>query len=478
MIRFMLCRLLTAALPLLTLPWMVARAEPVGSGQPRPPNIVLIVADDQGYGEMHCQGGDLPTPNLDRLAAGGVRFTSGYVSAPLCSPSRAGFLTGRYQQRFGHEINPVEKMNDRPDVGLPLSQKTIADYLRSAGYRTGMCGKWHLGTAEAFHPLNRGFDEFFGFLREGHYYLPAPFDHAPEHVIAHLRVREPDYNRLNPLLRGRQAVDEADYLTTAFAREATAFIERHKAHPFFLYVPFNAPHSPMQATPQDYARFPNLADEHRRVWAGMLASLDDNIGRILAKISDEGLAQDTLIFFLSDNGGPTEELTSRNDPLSGGKGSLLEGGLRIPFLAVWPGHIPAGLVYTRPVISLDVLPTALAAARAPPPADVKLDGVDLLPFLTKQRLDEPHAALYWRLQKQLAIRQGDWKLVRANGAKTFRLFNLAADVGEKMDLAEQEPDRVRKLTADLMRWNGELVPPLWRYPDPATLKAARRADAE
>jgi arylsulfatase B len=466
-------------LSLVATPCLAVRATgEADSGKHRPPNIVLIVADDQGYGEMHCQGGDLPTPNLDRLAASGVRFTSGYVSAPLCSPSRAGFLTGRYQQRFGHEINPVEKMNDRPDVGLPLSQKTIADYLRSAGYATGMFGKWHLGTADVFHPLNRGFEEFFGFLREGHYYLLAPFDNAPNHVISHLRAREPEYNRLNPILRGRLAVDEEEYLTKAFAREALGFIDRHKGHPFFLYVPFNAPHSPMQSTPQDYARFPNIADEHRRVWAGMIASLDDNIGRILDKLSEDGLAQDTLIFFLSDNGGPTEELTSRNDPLSGGKGSLWEGGIRIPFMASWPGHIPVGQVYNRPIISLDILSTALAAARAPLPTDVKLDGVNLLPFLTKDRSGDPHESLYWRLQRQIAIRQGDWKLVRANGSKKFQLFNLADDIGEKNDLSEQDPQRVKKLTDDLMHWNSELIAPLWVYPNAATTRAAMRADAE
>jgi arylsulfatase B len=447
-------------------------------GAHRLPNIVLIVADDQGYGEMHCQGGDIPTPNLDRLAAGGVRFTSGYVTAPYCSPSRAGFLTGRYQQRFGHEINPVEKMNDRPDVGLPLSQKTIADDLRSAGYATGMFGKWHLGAAQVFHPCNRGFDEFFGFLREGHYYLPPPFDHAPQHVISHLRAREPDYNRLNPILRGETPVDEEEYLTVAFAREAISFIDRHKDHPFFLYVPFNAPHSPMQSRPQDYARFGNIADQHRRVWAGMIASLDENIGRILTKIAEDGLEQDTLVFFLSDNGGPTQELTSRNDPLSGGKGSLLEGGIRIPFMMSWPGHIPAGQVYTRPIISLDILPTALAAAGASAGAKTKLDGVNLLPFLTARRDDDPHPSLFWRLQHQLAVRQGDWKLVRADRWQEFRLFNLADDIGEKNDLSQREPQRVKKMTDDLMRWNGELIQPLWVYPNPTTAKAATRADAE
>ena len=190
-------------------------AEP---GKTRPPNIVLLVADDQGYGEMHCQGGDIPTPHLDRLADSGVRFTSGYVSARIAVRAGRDSLPVDIEQRFGHEINPVEKMNDRPDVGLPVGQKTIADYLKAAGYVTGMFGKWHLGTHEAYHPLNRGFDEFFGFLREGHYYLPAPFDHDPGHVISHLRVREPDYNRLNPILRGRLEVQEDEYLTSAFAR--------------------------------------------------------------------------------------------------------------------------------------------------------------------------------------------------------------------------------------------------------------------
>jgi arylsulfatase B len=454
------------------------RAAPAAGDPPaaRRPNIVLIVADDQGYAEMSCQGGDIPTPHLDSLARGGVRFTSGYVTAPYCSPSRAGFLTGRYQQRFGHEINPVEKMNDRPDVGLPVGQKTIADYLKSAGLVTGMVGKWHLGTHEPYHPLNRGFDEFFGFLREGHYYLPEPFDHAPQHVIAHLRSREPDYNRLNPILRGRAEVQEEQYLTRAFAREAVGFIDRHKSAPFFLYVPFNAPHSPMQATPEDYARFPQIASEHRRVWAGMIASLDDAVGQILAKLKQEGLERDTLVFFLSDNGGPTAELTSRNDPLSGGKGQLLEGGIREPFIVSWPGGIPAGQVYERPIISLDILPTALAAIGAASPATVRLDGVNLLPYLAGQTKGDPHDCLYWRLGEQLAIRRGDWKLLRMKAGRPFRLFNLALDIAEKNDLAAQQPQRVKELTEELMRWNGELMAPLWIDARPMT--PATRAKAE
>lgn len=452
---------------------------PVAGAPPaeRRTNIVLLVADDQGYAEMSCQGGDIPTPHLDALAHSGVRFTAGYVTAPYCSPSRAGFITGRYQQRFGHEINPVEKMNDRPEVGLPVGEKTLADYLKSGGYVTGMFGKWHLGAHEPYHPLNRGFDEFYGFLREGHYYLPAPFDHAPDHVISHLRTREPDYNRLNPILRGRAEVEEAQYLTRAFAREAVSFIDRHRNEPFFLYVPFNAPHSPMQATPEDYARFPRIANEHRRVWAGMIASLDDAVGLILAKLKQEGLEQDTLVVFLSDNGGPTEELTSRNDPLSGGKGSLLEGGIRLPFIVSWPGRIPPVQVYERPVISLDILPTALAAAGAAVPAGAKLDGVNLLPFLTGTAQGDPHQSLYWRLGEQIAIRHGDWKLVRTDARRGFRLFDLASDIAEKNDLAAQQPQRVRELTDELMRWNSQLIAPLWNVPVPLTAPALR-ADAE
>src|SRR5436190_2043975 len=344
-----------------------------GQASERRPNIVLIVSDDQGYAEMSCQGGEVPTPNLDRLAASGIRFSAGYVTAPYCSPSRAALLTGRYQQRFGHEMNPVERTNDRPEVGLPVSEKTLADYLKAAGYVTGMTGKWHLGVHPPQHPRRRGFDEFFGFLREGHFYLPPPYDGGPDRVVSRLREREPEYDRANPILRGEHEVVEKDYLTTALAREAGAFVRRHARDPFFLYLPFNAPHSPMQATPRDYARFASVADPHRRLWSAMLAGMDDAIGAVLAAVREEGLERDTLVLFLSDNGGPTKELTSRNDPFSGGKGSLLEGGIRIPFIVSWPGHLPSGVVDARPVSSLDLLPTALSAAGAPLPSG--LDGV-------------------------------------------------------------------------------------------------------
>ena len=417
------------------------------------PNIVLIVSDDQGYAEMSGQGGDVPTPHLDRLAGSGIRFTAGYVTAPFCSPSRAGLLTGRYQQRFGHEMNPVEKTNDRPEVGLTTSEKTIADHLRAAGYATGMVGKWHLGAHPPYHPLRRGFAEFFGFLREGHFYA------ASDQVVSHLRPREPEYDRLNPILRGEREIEEKEYLTAALAREATSFIDRHARERFFLYLPFNAPHSPMQATPRDFERFASIADRHRRVWAAMVASMDDAVGAVLDTLRKHGLERDTIVIFLSDNGGPTKELTSRNDPFSGGKGSLLEGGIRVPFLMSWPSQLQAGVVERRPVSALDVLPTALAVASAPIPPG--LDGVNLLPFLRGERKEVPHPALTWRMGEQFAIRVDRWKLVRLKGAEPFRLYDLEQDEKEARDLAAAEPDRVRDLHRRLLEWDRELAAPRW-----------------
>ena len=413
---------------------------------PRRPNIVLIVSDDQGYAEMSCQGGTVPTPHLDRLAAAGIRFTAGYVTSPFCSPSRAGMLTGRYQQRFGHENNPVERMNDRPEVGLPLSQKTIADHLRAAGYATGMVGKWHLGAHPPHHPLRRGFDEFYGFLREGRFYGPS------DQVVSHLRPREPEYDRLNPLLRGEREEPTSEYLTTAFGREAAAFIDRRAGAPFFLYVPFNAPHSPMQATRRDHERFASIADPHRRMWAAMLASMDDAVGVVLEALRRNGVERDTLVFFISDNGGPTKELTSRNDPFSGGKGSLLEGGIRVPFLVSWPARLPAGKVVDRPVSALDIVPTALAAAGAPAPPG--LDGVDL-------QTDRSDRSLFWRMGPQMAVRKGSWKLVRLRAEDPFRLYHLEQDRAESRDLAAGEADRARELAEMLQEWDRTLARPLW-----------------
>jgi arylsulfatase B len=424
----------------------------------RPPNVVLIVADDLGYAELGCQGAaDVRTPHIDSIARHGIRFTSGYVTAPVCSPSRAGLMTGRYQQRFGHELNAIGPQNRLPHVGLPPPEKTLAEYLRAAGYATGAVGKWHLGGTAPYHPQRRGFDEFFGFLHEGHFYV----DGRRTKALSLLRPDEPPYDDRNPVLRGSQPVGDFGYLTEMFTREAVAFIDRHRGRPFLLYLPYNAVHSPMQATEKDLARFPEITDKKRRVFAAMLAALDDGVGTVLGKLREAGLAQDTLVVFLSDNGGPTAELTSSNAPLRGGKGQLHEGGVRVPFLIQWEGRLPGGVVYDRPVSSLDILPTALAAAGVTPPDGAKLDGVDLLPYLGGRNDRSPHEHLFWRYGGKAALRAGRWKLVRDGGRNPWELYDLDTDSGESDDLASRKPEVVNRLKAAWEQWDAGMVKPLW-----------------
>lgn len=451
----------------------------------RSPNIILILADDLGYAELGCQGAkDIPTPHLDSLARNGVRCTAGYVTASFCTPSRAGLLTGRSQTRFGHELNVVGRQNLDPAIGLPLTEKTLADHLKARGYATGLVGKWHLGASDAFHPQRRGFDEFFGFLHEGHFYVPGPpwtgvttwlrTNSLPLPAAArltqgdvtfstHLKTSEPRYDDHNPILRGTQPVTEREYLTDALARESVAFIGRHRAEPFFLYLAFNAPHSPVQAPPKYLNRFAHIPDLHRRLFAAMVAGMDDAVGTVLAKLREEKLEEQTLIVFLSDNGGPTAELTSSNAPFSGGKGSFLEGGLRVPFLVQWRGQLPAGKTLAHPVSALDLAPTFLAATdsalRTPHPA---LEGLNLLPHL-RGEAPLPSRPLFWRMGRQAAARDGDWKLLRT-GDQPWQLFNLATDPAEQTNLAAAQPAVVEQLTAAWTKWNQQNIPPLWGLP--------------
>ena len=450
---------------LLVLAGLLSAAGSLSAADARKPNIVLILADDMGYADIGAHGcKDIPTPHIDSLARDGVRCTNGYVSHPYCSPTRAGLLTGRYQQRFGHEFNPGPPTDRTADVGLPLTETTLATRLKVAGYRTGLVGKWHLGHAEdKFHPFNRGFDEFFGFLGGSHPYLrPGTGPTA--------------------IFRGKEEAGEKEYLTDAFAREGVAFIERNAKGPFFLYWAFNAVHGPMEASDKYLARFPDLKDEKRRTYAAMLSALDDAIGRGLAKLKELGLENDTLVFFLNDNGGPTAVNASSNHPLNGVKGTTLEGGIRVPFLVRWTGKLPAGKVYDSPVIGLDVSPTVLAAAGAEVKPEWKFDGVNLLPHLRGEKADAPHDALFWRFGGQMAVRVGDWKLVKAavgkggaggGGAVSrrekatvegARLFNLKDDVGEKTDLAAKHPEKVKELAATWQKWNAELIDPKWGPP--------------
>ncbi|MBI4555963.1 MAG: sulfatase-like hydrolase/transferase [Candidatus Hydrogenedentes bacterium] len=410
----------------------------------RKPNILLILADDLGYGELSCQGPtDVPSPNIDSIAASGVRFTNGYVTCPVCSPTRAGLLTGRYQQRFGHEFNPGSAGAVDVKFGLPLSEKTIAEYLKEEGYATGLVGKWHLGDRPECRPQQRGFDEFFGFLGGAHSYVDSQRD--PKNMI----------------LRGAEKVNEPEYLTDAFTREALAFIARHKSHPFFLYLAYNAVHGPMEKSVKREERFAAIADEKRRTFATMLTALDEGVGAVLNKLRETGLEQDTLVIFLSDNGGPTQVNTARNTPLSSVKGQVLEGGIRIPYMMQWKGRIPAGNRFEQPINSLDILPTALTAAGGKILRDMKLEGTDLIPFVTGKKTKPPHEALFWRFGEQYAARMGDWKLVKQDETAP-RIYNLAADISEQNDLAGKEPKKLKQLQSAYDRWNAQNVEPLWK----------------
>jgi len=426
------------------------------------PNVLVILADDLGYQDLGCQGSpDIRTPHIDSLATGGVRCTSGYVSSCMCSPSRAGLLTGRSQSRFGHEIN-WEGEDPTGRKGLPLDQRTIADRLKAAGYRTGMVGKWHLGDAPQFHPLKRGFDEAFGFVGGGHAYFcdeyrtPAGGKPVPGYMMLLERDGKPERT--------------GGYLTDLLGREAAAFIHRNRAAPWFLYAAFNAPHTPLQATSNLLERVRHIPEGDRRTYAAMVTGLDDAVGVILGQLRADGLEESTLVVFLSDNGGPLERNGSRNVPLSGEKGGMLEGGIRVPFLVRWKGRLPAGSTYDRPVSSLDLAPTALAMAGVAPEADGKPDGVDLVPFLAGERRGDPHDALFWRMKARSiwAVRRGDDKLVmqperkgKHPGGPAPRLIDLKADLAETTDLAPAQPERARAMQAAYDAWAATLPEPLW-----------------
>ncbi len=445
-------------------------------------NVIFIVADDLGYGELGCFGGrDVPTPHIDSLAGGGVRFTNAYVTAPFCAASRAALLTGRYQTRFGFEFNPIGAADTDPTIGLPLGETTLPDVLRNAGYATALVGKWHLGGSAVFHPQRRGFDEFFGFLHEGHYYVPPPWEGhvtwlrrrtlpdgshgrwtSPDGRVVwstHLNNFEPDYDADNPVLRNSQPVDERSDLTDAFSREAESFITRHKGQPFFLLLAYNAVHSPMQGADDTLKKFGHIADVQRRIFAAMLARLDDGVGRVLARVHAEELEERTLIVFLSDNGGPTRELTSSNRPLRGEKGQLLEGGIRVPLIIQWKGRVPAARDDARLVSSLELFPTAVAAAGAKAPAN--LDGVDLVPRLGATDTGPIRSQHYWRVGAQAALRSGDWKIFRARGEAGWQLFNLADDIAEEHDLAAAQPAKLAELEKSWHALDREMMAPLW-----------------
>ena len=431
-------RLLTL---LLLLPFALTAAE-------KKPNVLVIVSDDQGYVDAGFQGGkDVPTPNLDALAESGVRCTSGYVSHPFCSPTRAGLLTGRQQQRFGHEYNPVYDPLD-PKEGLPLSERLLPQFMKDGGYRTGWVGKWHLGASPEHVPVARGFDDAYGFVGGGHRFINWKAD-GRQYTL--------------PLTRGgkEEPIDPTEHLTLRFGKEAARFIGAEAGRPWFLYLAFNAPHTPHEPTPEAEAPFAHVKEPNRRKYLAQVALMDRAIGDVLEALRKSGQDRDTLVFFFSDNGGPVKN-GANNGVLNGQKGQVFEGGVRVPFIVSWPAVLPAGASYHRPVSSLDVFATALARAGVTPPDDRKRDGVDLVPFLRGEAKGDPHEFLAWRSSVNLAwgLRQGDWKLVRQRG-QPDRIFDLASDVGETRDLSAEKPEVLRQLTSRLEAWNAELIEPVF-----------------
>ena len=419
---------------------------------PDRPNVIIILADDLGYGDVSFNGcPDYVTPNIDSLGANGVWCSSGYVTHPFCSPSRAGLITGRYQQRFGHENNPQDDTTN-PKLGLPMQELLLPQILKPAGYVCGIVGKWHLGEAPNLRPTQRGFDEFFGFLSCCSKYFNAS------------------------VLRNGTPLVEPDYLTDAFTREAVSFINRHATEPFFLFLTYNAPHTPYNVPPQSYMdRVANITDPDRRVYAAMITALDDGVGQVLQTLQTQNLLDKTLIFFLSDNGAQNETF-SRNFPLRGYKGSVWEGGIRVPFAVQWTGRLPAGVAYDQPVSALDIVPTVAAAAGISLPADRIYDGINVIPYLAREQIASPRT-LFWRWfglgptgppgsqATACAVRNGSLKLVQ-QGVPNPQLYDLSIDISEGQNLAQSRPGDLASLKQLYAQWDAQMIEPLWPSADP------------
>lgn len=445
------------------------------------PNVIVIVADDMGYNDMGAYGGRIPTPNLDSLAAGGVRMTNGYATAAVCAPSRAGLLVGRAQTRFGFEFNPVGRDEG---LGVALGETTVAQTMKSAGYRTGAVGKWHIGQSAGYHPMDRGFDSYFGVLGGATPYLRelAPGD---VHVVTAEDARIT--RRRLPLYEGRTPVDPDGYTTDLFTNRAIDFIGKGGQQPFFLYLAYTAPHTPLQAPARYMQRVPAGGSEFDRVYYGMMTALDDGVGRLVNHLKTTGQFSNTLIFFVSDNGCPSYvNGACSNQPLNAWKGYPWDGGIRVPYLVSWPQRL-------RPAVRGDVVSTLDIARTAAVVAGTThrgAEGVDLLELLGKPERPSERA-LFWRLGPTHIVRQGRWKLVVVNKAvapsgpagdsddlsrslrpegapaevsplgQSILLYDVLADPGERIDLAARHPEIVTQLTRAWTIWDAGNVPAQW-----------------
>ncbi|WP_438945953.1 sulfatase-like hydrolase/transferase [Sediminibacterium sp.] len=422
------------------------------------PNVILIVTDDQGYADVGFNGSkDISTPNIDRIAKNGVVFTQGYVSYSVCAPSRAGIMTGRYQDRFGYSRNPLYRPFDE-GIGLPLSEQTLPEYLQQVGYNTMGIGKWHLGVHEQFRPWNRGFNQFFGFLGGGHRYFPSEFN------IAHPdSAKNEGESYRTKLVRNNQVVEETDYLTDVLSREAVNYIEENKAQPFFLYLAYNAPHTPLQATQKYLDRFPNIQDAKRKTYAAMVSAVDDGVGAVLNKLEELKIAENTIVVFISDNGGPESDNSSNNGVLRAGKGSLFEGGIRVPFAMQWPKAIKPNSKYNKPVISLDIFATIAASIPSAPKTKNPLDGVNLIPYLNSQQSASPHEYLFWRHfdQKNYAVLHQSGMKEMILRDSSFQLYDLQKDIGEEKNIQEQQKQWISIFETQRKKWESQTIAPIF-----------------
>ncbi|MEQ1707258.1 MAG: sulfatase-like hydrolase/transferase [Terricaulis sp.] len=469
----------------------------------RPPNVIVIVADDLGYNDISLHGGvaggRVRTPNIDALALEGVQIEAGYAANATCSPSRAAIMTGRYATRFGFEFtsappefaryishsNPgslrqpifheerVAEVPPRETLGLPPEEITIAEHLRGAGYRTLHIGKWHLGETPELRPEAQGFDESLGFMLGASMFLPRddpgvvnatlPFDPIDRFLWANLPYAV-EYN-------GSQRFRPRGYMTDYFTEQAVSAIDANRNRPFFLYLAYNAPHTPLQAARADYEALSFIEDHTERVYGAMILALDRGVGRVMQALRDNGLDENTLVIFTSDNGGAWYVgLPNINRPYRGWKATFFEGGIRAPFFARWPSRLPAGARIAGPATHIDIFATAAAAAGAP--VTHQLDGVNLLSFLSGEVRTPPHDVLFWRSGPYRVVRAGDWKLQVSETPNRVWLFNLREDQTEQHDLSAQHPERVAQLRAMIEAQNANMPPPLW----PALIEGPVRID--
>ena len=422
------------------------------------PNLIVIMTDDMGYADVGFNGcKDIPTPNIDSIAYNGAHIVNGYVSFPVCGPSRAGFITGRYQDRFGFTTNPtIDPTNDI--AGLPLDEKTIAEVLHKEGYKSAIVGKWHLGTHPNFHPLKRGFDYFYGFLSGGHNYFMNQL------TIENLENVKSKWAWYKTKLRENHKTLEfedykTDYLTDELSEAGLRFINKQAENnqSFFLFLAYNAPHTPMHATEKYLSRFPDIQDKKRKTYAAMVSAVDDGVGNVLRTLKDNGIEENTLIVFLSDNGGAHNN-ASQNTPLRGTKGSVYEGGLRVPFAMQWKGVIPANTRYEESVSSLDIIASIVDILDIKTNPKKPLDGVNIIPYLTGKKKGTPHEYLFWRKWEQnaMAAINADYKLLKVKKNAETEFYNLKKDVSEKENIKGSNSKKVQEIQKEWDKWNVQL----------------------